>query len=86
VETRALTYVQVTADCSSALMKAAYVYVWHGGVVPPLASLYVGPYKVVARQPKFFRLEVGGRLEVVSLDHLKPHLGQAAVEPAQPPL
>jgi len=57
-----------------------------GSVVRPLASLYVGPYKVVARQPKFFRLEVGGGVEVVAVDRLKPHLGQAAMEPAQPPL
>ena len=84
METTPLMYAQVTAGTSTALMESPYLYVRRGGVVPPLASLYMVPYKVVARQLKFFRLEVGGRLEVVSVDRLKPHFDQAAVEPAQP--
>jgi hypothetical protein len=40
---------------------------------------------VKERAQKFFKLEVGGREEVVSVDRLKPHLGKAPVAAAQPP-
>jgi hypothetical protein len=39
-----------------------------------LLPLYVGPYKVLKRDDKFFRLAVGGQEETVSKDCLKPHL------------
>jgi transposase InsO family protein len=83
--TRPLTYAQVTAACPPALMAAEYVYVRRGGVVPPLSPLYVGPFRVKERAPKFFKLEIGGREEVVSVDRLKPHLGKAPVAAAEPP-
>ncbi len=50
-----------------------------------LAPLYEGPYKVVKRSPKYFRVDIGGRVEAVSLDRLKPHLGSSGVTPAVPP-
>ncbi len=37
-----------------------------GGAITPLAPLFAGPYKVVARQAKFFKLEIGVGLEMVS--------------------
>ncbi len=40
-----------------------------------LFPLYVGPYKVLRHDDKFFRLAVGGQEETVSIDCLKPHLG-----------
>ena len=83
--TRPLTYAQAAAACPQALMAADYVYVRRGGVIPPLSPLYVGPFRVKERAPKFFKLEVGGREEVVSVDRLKPHLGKAPVAAAQPP-
>jgi hypothetical protein len=49
--------------------------VCRGGTLPPLAPLYVGPYEVLERADKFFRLAVGGREETVSIDRLKPHIG-----------
>jgi hypothetical protein len=39
-----------------------------GGTLQPLSPLYVGPYEVVERADKFFRLAVGGREETVSID------------------
>ncbi len=83
--TRPLTYAQVAAACPPALLAAEYVYVRRGGVVPPLSPLYVGPFRVKERAPKFFKLEIGGREEVVSVDRLKPHLGKAPVAAAEPP-
>jgi hypothetical protein len=40
-----------------------------------LLPLYVGPHKVLKQDEKFFRLAVGGQVETVSIDCLKPHLG-----------
>ncbi len=67
-------------------MEASHVYIRRGGAIPLLAPLYTGPYKMLARQAKFFKLEIGGRQETVSVDHLKPHLGLAPVVLAAPPV
>ena len=83
--TRPLSYAEVAAKPAPALFQASHVYVRRGGALPPLAPLYAGPYRVLARQAKFFRLEIGGRMEVVSVDRLKPHLGSSPVVPAAPP-
>jgi len=67
------------------LCEADFVYVRRGGVGPPLSPAYSGPYRVLQRQAKFFILDVGGREDSVSVDRLKPHLGQAPLQPALPP-
>jgi hypothetical protein len=66
-------------------MKAQYVYIKRGPAASSLSPLYTGPYKVVERGQKYFRLDVGGRSEAVSVDRLKPHLGDSPLQPAQPP-
>ncbi len=38
------------------------------GVFPPLSPLYQGPYRILDRREKFFKLEVGARHEVLSID------------------
>jgi hypothetical protein len=53
--------------------------------VPPLAPVYWGPYEVLAKHAKTFRLRVGGREEVISVDRLKAHTGPGPVVPASPP-
>jgi hypothetical protein len=76
------------ADAASGLQhlqQAEFVYVRKGGVVPPLTPLHQSPYRVLDRREKFFKLEVGGLPEVVSVDRLKPHLGMAPVMAASPP-
>jgi hypothetical protein len=83
--TRPLTYAQAAASVPSALLQAQFVYIRRGGVIPPLAPLYQGPYKVLGRSDKYFSVEVGGRSENVSVDRLKPHLGKADLVPALPP-
>jgi cleavage and polyadenylation specificity factor subunit 1 len=67
------------------LRDAAMVYVRRGGQPGPLASPYTGPYQVVERGPKFFRLTIGNQQQTVSVDRLKPHTGAAAATPAVPP-
>ncbi len=44
----------------------------------------MGPYEVLERADKFFRLAVGGREETVSIDRLKPHLGVGPFSAALP--
>ncbi len=82
--TRPLSYAEVAAKPPAALLQASHVYVSRGGALPPLAPLYVGPYEVLERVDKFFRLAVGGREETVSIDHLKPHLGVGLFSAALP--
>ena len=56
-----------------------------GAVASSLSPLYLGPYRVISRGEKTFHVDTGGRDEVISADRLKPHLGQAPVQPASPP-
>jgi hypothetical protein len=66
-------------------MKGEYVYVSRGGVVPPSAPLYHGPYKVLEAGKKFFTISLRGREDTISVDRLKHHLGGPVVPAAPPP-
>jgi hypothetical protein len=46
---------------------------------------YDGPYKVVSRASKVYKLQVGTRVESVSADRLKPYVGAEKLAVAQPP-
>jgi hypothetical protein len=46
---------------------------------------YAGPYRVLSRTPKYFRVRVGTQEQLISVDRLKPHQGVEPVEPAPPP-
>ena len=82
--TQPLTYAQAAASIPDSLLSAKLVYIRKSGVNTPLAPLYSGPYRVLKSGPKFFVIDLGGRPETVSVDRLKPHLGQD-VTPASPP-
>jgi hypothetical protein len=82
---RPISYAEMATKPPAALLTAAYVYVRKGGPNTPLSPLYSGPYRVLSSGPKVFKLRVGERTEVVSIDRLKPHRGAAPVQPAQPP-
>jgi hypothetical protein len=69
----------------SALVAADFVYVRRGAAADPLAPQYSGPYQVLDKGPKVFKLRVGGREEAVTVDRLKPHLGTSPLQPAAPP-
>jgi len=56
------------------LMTADFVFIRHDAVTPPLTPLYHGPYRVLLRSDKFFRLQIGNREDTVSVDRLKPVL------------
>ena len=36
------------------------------------AKPYIGPYKVLEPGSKFFKFDMGGRPEIISIDQLKP--------------
>ena len=68
-----------------ALASAKLVYVRRGAAAASLTAQYQGPYKVVERGPKFFRLRLGSLVEPISEDRLKPDLGATPTPPGDPP-
>jgi hypothetical protein len=84
--TRPLTYSEAASRPLLQLQAADFVFVRKGEFnVPPLSPLYTGPFRVLARGPKFFTLDFGGRSENVSVDRLKPYQGSPDVTPVLPP-
>ena len=69
----------------TALSTCLMVLVRKDGHVPPLTPLYAGPYKVLSRSPRTFKLQVGPREEVVSVQRLKPAVTSDDQTPALPP-
>jgi transposase InsO family protein len=70
-----------------ALPRAPYVFIRKGGHKPPLMAPYDGPYRVLEHGEKFFKIDMGGRPETISIDRLKPaHFDFDKPAPlAQPP-
>ena len=54
-----------------------------GGQQRPLAAPYAGPYQVIERGAKTFKIQIGSMTEVVSVDRLKAHTGPAPVAVAE---
>lgn len=68
-----------------ALRLAQFVFIRHDATIPPLAPRYHGPYKVLEHGPKVFRLQIGNKSDVVSVDRLKPAFSFESFSPADPP-
>ena len=68
-------------EIPESLRKATYVFVRHGARRTPLARPYDGPYRVLEKGEKFFRVKVGAKEQVVTVDRLKPALGFADPAP-----
>ncbi len=83
--TRPLIMEDASTSVVEALQTASHMYVFRGGVVPSLAPRYQGPYLVLSRGDKCFRLAVGNKEEMVLISRLKPHMGVGPVKAAQPP-
>ena len=81
----ARTYAEVVSEVPPELRGVSHVYVWRGAVGPLLTPCYNGLYEVLERSPKFFMLQIGKRVEVVSADGLKPHTVTGPVSSADPP-
>jgi len=82
---RPCSYSEAAARPSANLLAAKFAYIRRGGASSPLSAAYSGPYSIISKATKTFVLAVGGRLETVSVDRLKPHLGPSPVDPASPP-
>ena len=51
-----------------------------------MADKYSGPYKVLEQANKAWKVQVGEKVEIISRDHLKPHLGRILWQPGRPHL
>ncbi|XP_014781813.1 uncharacterized protein LOC106877426 [Octopus bimaculoides] len=49
----------------------SHVFARDDSVRGPLVSPYKGPFRVLSRTPKFFKIDANGRTETVSVDRLK---------------
>ena len=49
-----------------------YVFVLHDAAQPPLSPPYRSPFRVLQRREKAFQLQLGNRVDWVSIDRLKP--------------
>ena len=58
----------------SALRSTPFVFIREDASRPPLSPLYRGPYEVLDRSEKYFRIQIGDRQDTVSIDRLKPVL------------
>jgi hypothetical protein len=67
------------------LLLAKHVLVRQDGHVPPLAAAYNGPFLVLERSLRFFKLQIGDRVDTVSTLRRKPCTSPPDVEVAQPP-
>jgi hypothetical protein len=64
--------VQRNTRVPQALATATHVFVRHDTTRKPLQSQYDGPYPVLERKDKFFKVNINGRKDTVSIDRLKP--------------
>ncbi|RWS00893.1 pol polyprotein-like protein, partial [Dinothrombium tinctorium] len=56
----------------SKIFESEYVFIRRDYVRKPLEQPYEGPYKVIAKNKKHFKIEVEGKHETISIDRLKP--------------
>ena len=63
---------QPPAEVPASLTTARFVFVREDASKPSLAPLYRGPYLVLEWRNKFFRLQIGNKVDSVSIDLLKP--------------
>ena len=67
------------------LKRANFVFIRRDARRPPLTPLYHGPYKVIERGSKTFRLKMGDKEDVVSVDRLKATFSEADPTQVSPP-
>ena len=85
IPTRPLSVSPGPSSLPDNLAAADFVYIRQSGVSKPLTPAYSGPYAVLERSSKSFKVDLGSRTDVVSVDRIKPHLGTAPLLPASAP-
>jgi cleavage and polyadenylation specificity factor subunit 1 len=78
---RPRSYAEAAHGPLEKLLQARYMFVRRGG---PLAQQYEGPFEVLGRTDKVFRVQCM-RVESISIDCLKPYVGEGQPQLAQPP-
>ena len=68
-----------------ALLSSKFVFIREDASSLPLSQLYWGPYKVIDRKDKYFKIQIGSKLDNVSVDRFKPVFSGEKVSPALPP-
>ena len=71
-------------EVPESLKTATFVFVRHGARRIPLTRPYDGPFRVLERGIKFFRVQAGTKEQVISVDRLKPAFGFADPAPTPP--
>ena len=67
------------------LQTCAHVFIRRDAVRKPLQPPYDGPFKVISRTPKHFKVDLGNRTDSISIDRLKcAHLNTELVLPVSP--
>jgi hypothetical protein len=66
------------------LLHARMVFVCRDESKPPLAPAYAGPYEVLSRSPSTFKLQIGGKSDVVATSCLKAAQLPLDAAPAAP--
>jgi hypothetical protein len=74
-----------SVEIPAALKAAKFVFIREDASKPSLSPLYRGPYQVIERRSKFFRLQIGAKVDSVSVDRLKPVISDVPVIPVTPP-
>jgi hypothetical protein len=62
---------QLPAKLPDELLHAPFIWLHHGGIVPPLHHPYDSPYTFLQRGPCSFTIRVGLRDEIISVSRLK---------------
>ena len=62
---------QHKSHVSNTLSHCTHAFVRHDGVRKPLQAVYDGPFKVLQRNDKHFKLQYPNRTDIVSIDRLK---------------
>ena len=75
----------VSSQISKELYSSEYVFVKRLAHAPPLSSQYLGPYKVLERNVNTFKIRVGDKDDLISVNRLKPCFCEGPVQPAIPP-
>jgi hypothetical protein len=83
---RPRTYAEVARGPVNKLAEASFVYVRRGPAAGPLAPAYDGPFCVLEKSEKVFRVQMGSREEVIAVDRLKAYEADGPTsEVAAPP-
>lgn len=63
--------------------RCSHVYVRQDALATPLTAAYTGPFPVISRTPKVYKVEIRGKHKTISIDRLKPAFQELVDETQQ---